>query len=103
MGYVLRRMKNPKKLFANFSFWDIVDLKCEKSEKCDQNFFFRPISMKFFMGTIQTKVFTLKKIEIFCWYAVEREPVPMRVLKKYFPWDEKKYFGYVFPQFSKKF
>ena len=49
----------------------MVDLKCEKV-KNETNIFF-----------VTIKVFTLKKkinVEIFCWYAVEREPVPMRVL-----------------------
>ena len=68
----------------------MVDFKYEKSEKCDQNFFFRRISIKFILGTIQTilrkKVFTLeKKKEIFCWYAFEREPVLMRVLNLKLP------------------
>ena len=45
MGYALRRMKKPPKKLAIFIFLDMVDLKCEKIEKCDQ---------KFFLGTIQT-------------------------------------------------
>ena len=32
MGYVLRGMKHQKKIVLFFSFWDMLDLKCEKSK-----------------------------------------------------------------------
>ena len=60
--------KTPKECFPIYSFWDMVDLKCEKSEKCGKNIFFRLISMKFFLGTIQTILrifFFIKKFFIF--------------------------------------
>ena len=49
MGYILRRMKNKKKnSFLIFSFWDMVDLKCKKSEKCNQKIFFVRFRWNFF-------------------------------------------------------
>ena len=71
--------------FTIFSFWDMVDLKCEKC-----GLFFVRFRWTIFSGTNQTilRIFFLhsgkniknKDVEIFYWNAVERKPVPTKVL-----------------------
>ena len=75
--YIEKNEEQKQTKIPIYSFSDMVDLKCEKIEKCGQNIFFRLISMKIFLGTIQTilsiffskvkkKNFDDKNVKIFC-------------------------------------